>query len=147
MTRLDSTPSKRYPSDLAQYSLEVEPTVDKLIVALRSMVNATAGRPDECPVELLNLGLNHDPAVFREFHRVTKLVWHQRRVPQRWSDALIKIMHKKNDRAECGNYRSISLVAHAGKVFFNIVATRLRTYCEAKELRPEEQCGFRPHRR
>ena len=59
---------------------------------------------------------------------------------------MINILHKKKDRTECGNYRGISLVAHAGKVLLKIVATRLGAYCEARNLLPEEQCGFRPHR-
>ena len=75
-----------------------------------------------------------------------KLVWHQREVPQRWRDAGIKVLLKKKDRAECGNYRGISLVAHAGKVLIKIVATRLSAYYEARNLLPEGQCAFRPHR-
>ena len=74
-----------------------------------------------------------------------KLVWHQREVPQRWRDAVIKLLHKKKDRIECGNYRGISLVAHAGKVLLKIVTTRLSAYCEVRKLLPEEQCGFRAH--
>ena len=56
-----------------------------------------------------------------------------------------EVLHKK-DRTECGSYRGISLVVHAGKVLLKIVATRLSAYCEATNLLPEEQCGFRPHR-
>ena len=66
----------------------------------------------------------NEPTVLRGFHRVIKLVWHQREEPPRWRDAVIKVLHKKKDRAECGNYRGISLVAHAGKVLLKIVATR-----------------------
>ncbi|CAB1116823.1 unnamed protein product [Ectocarpus sp. CCAP 1310/34] len=47
---------------------------------------------------------------------------------------------------ECGNYRGISLVAHAGKVLLKVVATRLSHYCEREGILPEEQSGFRPHR-
>ena len=127
------------------HALGVEPTKNELIGALRSMANAKAMRPDELPVELLRVGINHDPAVFRGFHRVIKLVWYQREVLQRCRDAVIKVLHKK-DRTECGNYRGISLVAHGGKVLLKIVATRLSAYCEARNLLPEEQSGFRPHR-
>ena len=74
-----------------------------------------------------------------------KLVWHQREVPQRWRDAVIKVLQKK-DRTKCGNYRGISLMAHTRKFLLKIVATRLSAYCEARNLLPEEQCGFRPHR-
>ena len=45
---------------------------------------------------------------------------------------------------ECGNYRGISLVSHAGKVLLKVVARRLSASCEIKGLLPEEQCGFRP---
>ena len=126
------------------HALGAEPTENELIGALRSMANAKAVVPDELPVELLKLEINHDPTVLREFHRGIKLVWHQREVRQRWRDAVIKALHKK-DRTECGNYRAISRLVHAGKALFKIVATRLSAYCEARNLLPEEQCGFHPH--
>ena len=127
-------------------ALGADPTENELIGALRSMANAKAVGPDELPVELLKLWINLDPTVLWKFHRVIKLVWHQREIPQRWRDAAIKVLHKKKDRTECGNCPGISLVAHAGNALFKIVATRLSAYCEAKDLLPEEQCGFRPHR-
>ena len=74
-----------------------------------------------------------------------KLAWHQREVLPRWRDAGINVLHKK-DKTECGNYRGISLVAHARKSLLTIVATRLSAPYEARNLLPEEQCGFRPHR-
>ena len=110
------------------HDLGVEPTESESIVALRSMANAKAVGPDELPVELLKLGINHDSTVLQAFHRVIKLVWLQRKVQQRWRDAVIKVSHKKKGRTECGNYRGISLVAHASKVLLKIVTTRLRAY-------------------
>ena len=127
------------------HDLGVEPTESELIGALRSMANAKAVGPDELPVELLKLAINHDPTVLREFHRGIKLMWHQREVPQRWRNAVIKVLHKK-DRTECGNYRGISLVDPAGKILLKIIATRFSAYCEARNLLLEKQCGFRPHR-
>ena len=70
--------------------------------------------------------------ILRELHRITKLVWHG-------GHATIKVLHKKKDRTECGNYRGISLVAHAGKILLKVIAMRLGDYCEAKRLLPEEQ--------
>ena len=67
-------------------------------------------------------------------------------VPQQWKDAIIKVLHKKKDRTECGNYRGISLVAHAGKILLKIIARRLSDYYERLGIRPEEQSGFRPNR-
>ena len=57
-----------------------------------------------------------------------------------------KASAQNKNRAECGNYRGILLVAHAGNVLLNIVAKRLGAYYEAKGLLLEEQCGFHPHR-
>ena len=38
------------------------------------------------------------------------------------------MLHKKKGRTECGNYRGISLVAHAAKVILNLIANRLSNY-------------------
>ena len=89
-------------------------------------------------MELLKLGLHHDTTVLREFHRVIMRAWRDGRVPQRCRDAVLKVLHKKKDRADCGNYRGISLVAHAGKALLKIVAVRLGGFCETEGLLPEE---------
>ena len=67
-------------------------------------------------------------------------------MPQQWKDAIIVVLHKKKDRIECGNYRGISLVAHAGKILLKIIARCLSEYCERVGVLPEEQSGFRPNR-
>ena len=67
-------------------------------------------------------------------------------VTQKWKDATIKVLHKKKDRTECGNYRGISLVAHADKVLFEVIAGLPSDYCERENILPEEQCGFTPQR-
>ena len=65
-------------------------------------------------------------------------------MPQQWKYAIIMVFHKRKDRAECGNDRGISLVAHAGKILLKIIARRLNEYCERVGILPEEQSGFRP---
>ena len=50
---------------------------------------------------------------------------------------------QKKDRTKCGNYRGISLVAHAGKILLKIIVCRLSEYCERMGFLPEEQNGFR----
>ena len=50
---------------------------------------------------------------------------------------MIHVLHRK-DRTVYGNYRGISLVAHAGKALLKVVATRPSAYCKAKGLLPEE---------
>ena len=67
-------------------------------------------------------------------------------MPQQWKDAIIMVLHKKKDRTECGNYRGISPVAHAGKILLKIITRRLSEYCERVGILPEEQSGFQPNR-
>ena len=67
-------------------------------------------------------------------------------MPQQWKDAIIMVLHKRKDRTECGDYRGISLVAHAGKILLKIIARRLSEYCGRVGIMPEEQSGFRPNR-
>ena len=55
------------------------------------------------------------------------------------------VLHKTKDRTECGNYRGISLEAHAGNILLKIIARRLSEYCESVGILPEEQSGFRPN--
>ena len=49
---------------------------------------------------------------------------------KQWKDAIILVLHKKKDRTECGNYRGLSLVAHAGTILLKIIARRLSENCE-----------------
>ena len=81
-----------------------------------------------------------------KFYNSIVAVWRGGGAPQQWKDATIKVLHKKKDRTECGNYRGIFLVAHAGKVLLKVTAGRLSDYCERENILPEEQCGFRPQR-
>ena len=49
-------------------------------------------------------------------------------------------------KIKCGNYRSILLVTHAGKVLLKVAVRRVSAYCEVKGLLREEQCGCGPDR-
>ena len=51
------------------------------------------------------------------------------------------VPYKKKDRTD--NCRSISLVAHAGKILLKINARHLSEYCERVGILQEEQSGFR----
>ena len=56
------------------------------------------------------------------------------------------VLHKIKDRTECGNYRDISLVSHAGMILLRIIARRLSVYYERVGILLEEQSGFQPNR-
>ena len=143
---LDADIPKRLPQHPVASALGIEPTEEEIAPAIKAMANAKAVGSYGLPAELLKLGLQQDRTILRELHRLTILVWRQGKAPQQWKDAVITVLHKKGDKTECGNYRGISLVSHAGKVLLKVVARRLGAYCEAKGLLPAEQCGVRPDR-
>ena len=124
----------------------IEPTEEEISTAMKAMANKKAVGPDGLPAELLKLGLHQDRTILLELQRLTTLIWREGKVPQQRKDAVIPVLHKKGDKMDCGNYRGISLVSHAGKVLLKVVARRLNAYCEAKGLLREEKCGFRPDR-
>ena len=136
----------RLPQHPVASALEIEPTEEEIATEMKAMSNAKAVGPEGLPAELLKLGLQQDRTILLELHRLTTPIWREGKVPQQWKEAVITIIHKKGDKTECGNYRGILLVSHAGKVLLKGVARRLSAYCEAKGLLPEEQCGFRPDR-
>ena len=128
-------------------SLEAEPTYSETQRAVRAMANWKAPGADSLQVELLKLDdPTREPVVLKHFHAILVRVWRGEEIPQEWKDATIKVLHKKSDLSDCNNFRGISLVSHAGKVLLKIVANRLSDFCEAQQILPEEQCGFRPAR-
>ena len=115
--------------------------------AIHALANRKAVGPDGLPAELLKvLADEGELDTLGKFHDISVAVWRRGGVPQQWKDATIKVLHKKKDRTECGKYRGISLVAHAGKDLLKVIAGRLSDYCEKRKKLPEEQCGFRPQR-
>ena len=66
-------------------------------------------------------------------------MWESEQVPKDLKDTVITIF-KKGDCKACGNYRSISLLLIAGKIFDWILLNRLQVVAE--EILPESQYGF-----
>ena len=126
--------------------LGVQPTMQELTEAIRSLANGKTVGPDGVSVELFKITLNGDPALHRRLLDIVVRIWRGCEVPQKRKDAIIMVFHKNKDRTECGNYRSISLVAHAGKILLNIIAHRLSEYRERVGILSKEQNGFRPNR-
>eukprot|EP00752_Nemacystus_decipiens_P015067 g13423.t1 len=88
--------------------------------AIRGMADRKSVGPDELPADVIKLFLDGDQDLLHDFHAIAVAVWQTGEVPQQWEDATIKVLFKKGGPLECGNYRGISLVAHAGKVLLKI---------------------------
>ena len=120
--------------------------MQELTDAIRSLANGKAAGPDGVSVELFKITVNGDTALRQRLLDIVVHIWKGGEVPQQWKHAIIMVLHKTKDRTVCGNFRGISLVAHAGKILLKIIVHRLSEYCERVGILREEQSGFRPNR-
>jgi hypothetical protein len=81
--------------------------------------------PDGIPNELLREG---GAPVAETLTTLFKLVWRAELVPGAWRHGVITSLFKAGDRADCGNYRPITLLPTIGKLFTAILATRLERF-------------------
>ena len=144
--RLDPNIAKGLDQWPENMPLGVQPTMQELTDDIRSLANGKAVGPDGVSVELFKITLDGDPALRRRLLDIVVRIGGGGEVPQQGKDAIIMVPHRKKDLTEYGNYRGISLVAHAGKILLKIIVRRLSEYCERVEILPEEQSGFRPNR-
>ncbi|KAL4084353.1 hypothetical protein QTP88_028176 [Uroleucon formosanum] len=78
------------------------------------------------------------------FLRLCQQIWMEERVPDSWNEAIIIPLYKKGDKTKCDNYRGLSLLNSAYKVFSRILLNRMVPYVE--DCLGEYQCGFRKRR-
>ena len=144
--------------------LGVQPTMQVLTDTIRSLANGKAVGPDGVSVELFKIVLNDHHALRRRLLDIVVCIcrggggaapveigYHHGTVIHTKSAAPVEIgyhhgtvIHTKKDRTECGNYRGISLVAHAGKILLTTIACHHSEY-ERVAILPGEHSGFRPN--
>ena len=134
---IDQTVTEKIAQRPTALSLGDPPSLCETAEALRAMSNGKATGPDGLPAELLKLGLNGGtPEILYHFHSIVSQVWISGEVPQEWRGVTITVLHKKKDKTECGNYRGISLVAHAAKAHLKIMAHRLDKFLRGNRCVP-----------
>ena len=67
--------------------------------------------------------------------------------PTQWSRGIIRPIHKSGSKNDPSNYRGITLLNIAGKLFTSILNQRLLDWAESTNLINEAQFGFRQGRR
>ena len=123
--------------------LDLPPTEDEVRAAIKQMNCGKAPGKDGLPAEIFKaLG----DTAFQAFHDVLCTIWEDEDMPADLRDATIVALYKnKGAKADCSNYRGISLVSIAGKIHARILLNRLIENISEDNL-PEAQCGFRPGR-
>ncbi len=133
----------RLPTLPLMGELDLQPSFSEVHKAAKSLKNNKAVGPDGLPAEVFKYG---GYTLTRRVHRFIRDVWQSQRLPQQWKDAnIVTVYKRKGDKAVCGNYRGISLLAVAGKVLARVMLARLLATITDVVL-PESQCGFRRDR-
>lgn len=123
---------------------ELEPKVliEEVEKVVKQSPNYKAPGADRLPAEIIKAA---GDCSIRWLHRIFNAAWKQQIVPLDWQTAtVIPLWKNKGSKRECNQYRGISLLSHAGKMFAKIIESRLRPVIELQLS--EEQMGFRKNR-
>ena len=119
--------------------LDVIPTMDEMARSIAGLKDGKAPEGDGIPAEVWKHG---GAKLVNRLYQLISNAWEEGSVPQAWKDASIVTIYKEGDRTDCGNYRGISLLSIACKIFAGILLDRLSTHI-TPDVVPETQCGFR----
>lgn len=81
--------------------------------------------------------------IMEKMVELMKSIWKEGIIPQDQRNGIIVPLHKRGDKEKIENYRSISLLCTAYKIYAEILRKRLEKEVEIKEMLPESQSGFR----
>ena len=117
------------------------PSEGEVIQLLQSTKSKASAGPDEFPGHLIkNFAISLGPSISQIFN--ASII--QSTVPNEWKKANIcPIWKNKGSKSDPINYRPISIIPILGRTLEKIVARQLANYCEAENVIPEEQYGFR----
>ena len=136
---VDPNFADRLPTLPTLNQLDAVPSFEEVGDACRNLKNNKAAGPDGMPEEVFKFG---GPSVISHLHKMIEVFWEAGYLPQTLKDPLIVMLFKKKgSRAECANYRGISLLDVAGKVLARVLLVRLLNSV-AELVFSETQCGF-----
>jgi hypothetical protein len=107
-------------------------------MALKQLKNGKAPGDDGITAELLKAG---DNPVLKALQTLFDFVIREGRTPQAWNRSVVMLFFKKGDNTLLKNYRPISLLSHAYKLFSRVITNRLVRRLD--DFQPPEQAGFR----
>ncbi|KAL4112678.1 hypothetical protein QTP88_016423 [Uroleucon formosanum] len=116
-------------------------TLEEVKIAINSLKNWKAQGSNDIPAELIKYS---GEEMHKVIFKICQRTWEEEQMPEDWKKALIIPIHKKGDKTECGNYRGISLLNSAYKVFSKVLLNHISAYIE--ENLDEYKCGFRKGR-
>jgi len=118
-----------------------EPSASEFELAIDKLKSHKSPDIGQIPAELIKEG---GRIIFLEIHKLITSIWKKEKLPEEWKESITVPIHKKGDKTDCNNYRSISLLPKTYKILSNILLSSLIPY--SKEIIGDHQCVFRNNR-
>ena len=96
-------------------------------LAIEKLKNYKSPGMDQIPAELIKAG---GSTIRHEIYKLIISIWNEESMPEEWKESIIVPIYKKGDKADCYNYRGISLLPTTYKILSNILLSRLSPYTE-----------------
>ena len=108
---------------------------------LRGVKTGTSQGPDGINSYIIKLGAEE---ICENITKIFNSSINNGYFPSHWKEAnVIPVYKMKGSKSEASNYRPISLLPILARCFEKLVAAQLGNYCNANEIIPKEQFGFR----
>jgi hypothetical protein len=93
---------------------EPVPTINEIEQTIKRLRNNKAPGIDLIPAELVKYV---GPEYIKHLHQLTVKIWITKTIPEEWYLSIVCPIHKKDNVMTCSNYRGISLLCIAYKIF------------------------------
>ena len=142
-TNLLNVPQDEPEEEAAEIDIAPGDTISmvEMADALKTMSNGKASGTDELPIEIFKEASENVKILLLN---IIKQAWLDGISPEDWGKQTICPVFKKGDPTKCENYRGISLINHAAKLYERILERRIRAVIEPQL--GEWQHGFRTNR-
>jgi len=139
-------PAPEQPPDIPTADADLDicsdpPTKEEVKQALAQLRNGKAAGPDYVTADVLKA---NKEATVDILHPLFEKIWDKGEFPKDWKEGHLIKLPKKGDLSNCKNYRGITLLSIAGKVFNRIILERMKKVVDP-HLR-DNQAGFRKNR-
>ena len=114
-----------------------EPSAFEVEMAIEKLKRHKSPGIDQIPAELIKSGCRK---ICYQIHKLINPIWNKEELLEEWKESIIAPIYKKGDKADCNNYRGISLLSSTYKILSNFLLSRLTPYAEA--IIGHHQCGI-----
>ena len=116
-------------------------STDDILKIIRNLDPNKAHRHDMISIRMIKIC---DTSICRPLKLIFQACLESGKFPNEWKKANVVPVHKKGDKQILKNYRPISLLPIAGKIFERLLYDRMFEFFIANNLISKNQSGFRP---